>query len=321
MKVCPRCQKTYTDDNLNFCLEDGSVLSQAGNAPMPETVLINQPRITASNPPSAGQPGGQANWGSSPQQYSMQPAKKSSKTWVWVLLILGVVVLICGGGAVGFFAWVATLDTNTNSTYQDSRANSTTRSNSTTATSSPTTSEKFTKVEEIDLSVGVQNISIYGETEFKDGEFYIKCRTGYVYYVLLASPSYSSDLALTTAAVRNSDNGSTERGFGIVFHSNPSPLVQDYAFLIDSKKKRYRVVRHDAQKELVVVKWTNFAGIKDGTEKNILEVRDEGENVVLSINGQQVTTIPDKYGYSSGSVGMYTSGEVRAAFSDFQVKK
>ncbi len=78
MKVCPRCQKTYTDDNLNFCLEDGSVLSQAGNAPMPETVLINQPRITASNQPG-GQPGGQASWGSSPQQYSMQPAGKIVK--------------------------------------------------------------------------------------------------------------------------------------------------------------------------------------------------------------------------------------------------
>ena len=30
MKICPRCQKTYTDDNLNFCLDDGVVLQQAG---------------------------------------------------------------------------------------------------------------------------------------------------------------------------------------------------------------------------------------------------------------------------------------------------
>ncbi|MEQ1923696.1 MAG: hypothetical protein ABL952_14410, partial [Pyrinomonadaceae bacterium] len=33
MKICPRCQKTYSDDNLNFCLEDGSVLTQAAAEP------------------------------------------------------------------------------------------------------------------------------------------------------------------------------------------------------------------------------------------------------------------------------------------------
>ena len=27
MKICPRCQTTYADDNLNFCLEDGSTLT------------------------------------------------------------------------------------------------------------------------------------------------------------------------------------------------------------------------------------------------------------------------------------------------------
>ncbi len=26
MKICPRCSKTYTDENLNICLGDGSVL-------------------------------------------------------------------------------------------------------------------------------------------------------------------------------------------------------------------------------------------------------------------------------------------------------
>ena len=41
-------------------------------------------------------------WNTAPQQYSMQPPKTSSKTWIWVLLILGVVVIACGGGIVGF---------------------------------------------------------------------------------------------------------------------------------------------------------------------------------------------------------------------------
>lgn len=321
MKVCPRCQKTYADDNLNFCLEDGSVLTQAGNAPPPDTVLVNHPRTTAppkSSSSTAGQTGAQGSWGSSPQPYSMQPPKKSSKTWIWVVAILALVVLVCGGGLVGFFAFVSTIDTNEN-TY---RANTSDRTNTGTTSSTPANKKKFDDVEEIDLSNGEQKFSIYGETEFTDGEFFIKCNATYAYYVILTSDKYISDSALTTIAVRNADNSSTERGFGLVFHSDPNAaLNQDYAFLIDSKKKRYRVIRHDKQKELLVTKWTNFAGIKDGTEKNVLEVRDDGDDLVLSINGQQVTTIPDTYGYKNGVPGMYTSGAVRAAFSDFEIKK
>jgi hypothetical protein len=317
MKVCPSCRKTYPDDNLNFCLEDGSVLTQASAAPpaAADTVLVNQTRM----PPRSGQPGAQPGGGGAPQQFSMQPpAKKGSKTWVWIVGILALLVLVCGGGMVGFFAWVASLDTNTN-TY---RANTDSRTpGGTTSPTTPGTKTKFEDVEEIDLSNAAQKFSIYGDTEFTDGEFLAKCNSMYAYYVLLAAERYSSDSALTTITVRNVDDSPTERGFGLVFHSDPSVLNQDYAFLIDSKKKRYRVIRHDKQKELVVVKWTNFAGIKDGTEKNVLEVRDEGDDLLLFVNGQQVTKLPDTYGYKNGSPGMYTSGAVRAAFSDFQVKK
>src|ERR1051325_7888928 len=102
MKVCPRCQKTYTDDNLNFCLEDGSVLNAMNAAPPPPTNPISEPRPTQQQ---GFQPPQQQNWNVQPQQqYSMQPAKKSSKTWIWVLLILGVLVVLCGGvGTVVYF--------------------------------------------------------------------------------------------------------------------------------------------------------------------------------------------------------------------------
>jgi hypothetical protein len=34
MKICPVCRKTYSDDGLNFCLDDGSVLTiPASDAP------------------------------------------------------------------------------------------------------------------------------------------------------------------------------------------------------------------------------------------------------------------------------------------------
>ena len=100
MKICPRCQKTYSDDNLNFCLEDGSVLTQAAAQPPPPTVFINQPTPTQPQQGMPSQPGAQPQWNTAPQQYAQAP-KKSSTTWIWVLLILGVLVLLCGGGFVG----------------------------------------------------------------------------------------------------------------------------------------------------------------------------------------------------------------------------
>src|SRR5688572_17527171 len=99
MKICPRCQKTYADDNLNFCLEDGSVLTQASAPPSPASYSGAPPTVAQQTVPS------QPNWQSQPQQqpqnYGTQAPKKSSKAWVWVLLILGLVILLCGGGIFG----------------------------------------------------------------------------------------------------------------------------------------------------------------------------------------------------------------------------
>src|SRR5215213_5619125 len=106
MKICPTCRRTYEDDGLNFCLEDGTVLNFSGIDPAAPTIVMNQPRPTNA-PPSSGIG---TNWDAqNAGQYSMQPKKKSSKTWVWVLGILGLVVLLCGGGLVGFFIYVASL--------------------------------------------------------------------------------------------------------------------------------------------------------------------------------------------------------------------
>ena len=110
MKICPKCQKTYADDNLNFCLEDGSALTAVSAPMMPETIVMSEPRITQPQPPPS-QPGSQPGWQQQPQQYAMQPAKKSSKMWIWVLLILGVLVLLCGGGGIfGYFVYKAAQD-------------------------------------------------------------------------------------------------------------------------------------------------------------------------------------------------------------------
>ena len=48
MKKCPICNETYSDENLNFCLNDGGTLQAAYDEP-PPTVVMNSPRSTNPN--------------------------------------------------------------------------------------------------------------------------------------------------------------------------------------------------------------------------------------------------------------------------------
>jgi len=40
MKQCPRCRRTYTEDDLNFCLDDGELLASLG-ASQPQTRFVD----------------------------------------------------------------------------------------------------------------------------------------------------------------------------------------------------------------------------------------------------------------------------------------
>lgn len=48
MKRCPACQRTYADDSLSYCLEDGSALAsdRSGSSDLPATLIIPDPRRT-----------------------------------------------------------------------------------------------------------------------------------------------------------------------------------------------------------------------------------------------------------------------------------
>lgn len=48
MKRCPTCQRTYPEDSLTYCLDDGSPLLQveAGSFDSPATAVIPEPRVT-----------------------------------------------------------------------------------------------------------------------------------------------------------------------------------------------------------------------------------------------------------------------------------
>ena len=315
MKICPRCQKTYSDESLNFCLEDGTLLNEArGNDnSLPETVMINQPIPTTENQSFGNQTVDQRNNWTAPNQYSMQP-KRKSKTWLWVVGIFGVLLLLCGGGFVGMFAWVASLDPNS----FNSNSNSFFSNNIKTPTPD---SDNRTETQTIDLSKWNDGDGKYGNTEYKDGEFIMSSKNKRFYFVLVGSPIYKTENAATKVTVRNVDEEDTNLGFGLIVHSNPVPLINDFAFLIDSENKRYRVVSHAPQKETEIIKWTKSAAINDGTQKNVLEVRDQNDKMEFYINSQFVTTVDNKNKYSGGVPGIYAGDAIPVAFSNLEVRK
>ncbi|MFL6467972.1 MAG: hypothetical protein ACJ72Z_08445, partial [Pyrinomonadaceae bacterium] len=287
MKICPTCRKTYTDDGLNFCLEDGSVLTIAA-AEAPPTMVMQNPPPTNPNPGSFSQPASQQTWAQQPS-YSVQP-KKKSKAWMWVVGLLVLGLLLCGGGFAGIFAlYIANKTERADGDKFPSPAANTVRSNSTNSASN--TGNERGKLQAVDLSGWSKSLSADVDTEYTNGELFLATKQKGFYYVLVSQESDQTENANTRLTVRNVNNLDSSMGYGLVFHSNPQPLRQDYAFLIDTKKKRYRIVHHVPQDEPVVVRWTNSSAIKDGSEPNVLEVRDNNGNIDLYINDQKVTSI------------------------------
>jgi hypothetical protein len=141
------------------------------------------------------------------------------------------------------------------------------------------------------------------------------------YYVLVAPEEYQTEKADTRVTLRNVDNMAGTLGYGLIFHSNPTPLQQDYAFLIDTKRKKYRVVHHEPQNEKSVVTWTASPAIKEGSEENVLEARDLNDKIELYINGTMVTSIKNVYGYSGGVPGLYSGDGVKVAFKNLEIRK
>lgn len=82
MKRCSTCNRTYTDPNLSFCIEDGTPLIPV-DAPDEETVVSPRGSATGTEttyrPPSAYVPTG-------------APARKR-RVWPWVVGILGAFIL------------------------------------------------------------------------------------------------------------------------------------------------------------------------------------------------------------------------------------
>jgi len=97
MKRCPKCFKTYESDELNYCLDDGTPLSPMFDQGAP-TIAMAPGRATAEpvydGPTMAYTSVGQ-------QAAPLPPVGKKPRMWPFV--IIGLVMLLCGGGIGGAF--------------------------------------------------------------------------------------------------------------------------------------------------------------------------------------------------------------------------
>jgi len=115
MKICPVCNQTYVDDNLNFCLTDGGTLTPFQDD-APPTVMLNRARTTQQNwenyqsPPAWENQPLQTNqsYQPVPQNQPFYPAQiqGQNQTLPTLSLVLGIfaIVFTCCYGGVPFGA-------------------------------------------------------------------------------------------------------------------------------------------------------------------------------------------------------------------------
>lgn len=112
MKRCPRCGQTYTDSDINFCLNDGELLSRLSDEPptlfkddSPPTVVMDRGRVTNqanwqnASPPAVYQsPSPAGNPGLGGLSRFQQSRDQTLPTIAFALGLASLVLICCYGG-------------------------------------------------------------------------------------------------------------------------------------------------------------------------------------------------------------------------------
>jgi hypothetical protein len=336
MKRCPTCSRTYTDDALSFCLDDGAPLLSVGGGDAPAsfdpnaTLAYPTPRETSPQPPAyPPPPSGQAyppppqtpGWapGPSAAPYPQPIRKKSALPW-----ILGgaALLLVLGIGFVVLIAILAAMGANSNSRTTTTNTNSSKPSGSNTRTNTPGTGS--TLVVRDDFSSEKWS-SDNDENKYEDGEYHMHAKTGN--YIVVLGPDqsdyYTKDRTMRVTA-RSVDGTASSYGYGLVVHGSMKSAHDPvgYAFLVyTGSDPSYAVYHLTGDQDRTLVKWTSSSIVRSGTNSNQLEVRIKGDQISYYVNGQYVTSITDTAGYGDGRVGFFTSNENPVAFDDLEIYK
>lgn len=106
MKRCPTCKKTFTDQHLTFCIDDGtplvSVVEPADETSSDETTKVKSSLGADSAASSSGSDEGGAPAYQPPGSYipPSYPEQNKGRTWPWILGVLVIVFLVIGGLAI-----------------------------------------------------------------------------------------------------------------------------------------------------------------------------------------------------------------------------
>ncbi|MFV0389985.1 MAG: hypothetical protein ACK5NT_14680 [Pyrinomonadaceae bacterium] len=288
MKICPKCKKEYADDSLNFCLDDGSLLSVYEASPTPQPVAATVP--------------------------AEPPAGKSKRTVFIVLGILLGVGFLCTLGAFG----VVTIQ---QIYYKNSNTTTTGSTQSEKEIDSLPTSEDGRKLV---ISINFEDWKVENSGDITashiNGKLVLNTRQEF-YYILLSQGLVNRNATVRVSATRM-DSQTTPFGYGLVVFSDPNSIAEnDYSFVIRADKKDFRIVRHLNRTENVIVDWKKSNAIKSGESENLLEVRSNMDKVFFFINDVQVYAIREFDGKLDGVTGIYTSGTAHIGFSNLEYFK
>ena len=93
MKRCPTCNKTFTDQNLSFCIEDGTPLLTVGDTADETTVVSPSPSKNSSS--AETEPYVPRDWQRDyqPPGSFEPPGQKRRRVWPWVVAIVGALLV------------------------------------------------------------------------------------------------------------------------------------------------------------------------------------------------------------------------------------
>lgn len=342
MKRCPQCNRTYTDDALSFCLDDGSPLvSDAPSSFDPSATVhypqgrdttpqptIAYPSQQAMPPPSAPPPSA-----APPPAWSPMPVPATQKrsVWPWVLGI-GAVLVFMGIGVAILILAMTMSNSNNNNNGNTNRANrNTNRNTNASANTNENTNENSNArssltsfTDDFSKEDWRATSSQYGTTWYANEEYHMRGVKGY-YFVVYApeKPEYKTKNATVRVATRSIDGVSPDAGYGLVVHGlMKDNQLEDYAFVIfNGDDPKYKIVDQRGGKDTNLVDWTSFSAIRTGTQPNQLEVRIRDRKLEFYINGQFVTSIVDVESFQDGRAGFYASDVHEVAFDDLEISK